>query len=817
MRRLSLVLVLALSAALPARAVPLGAGLVTIYRDSYGVPHIVGETREAMAYGAGHVLGRDRLFETDVIRRLGQGRLSEVLGAGQLEADQVMRRDFYDPADIAAQVAALPAEIRRQLQAFADGMNTAIAEQTANPAEMSVLFPALGYLPEPWTIEDSATVIMLFTIVFFAGEGAGGELENAAMLKQLVDHHGSLDAALPYWEDLLLRNDPQAAAVVPPGEEPPDPPFVSADHPSPEQLDLALLPGIEAAAAAWRESLERVRAVVEKLPLPRIGSYGLAATGERTAYGKGLLFGSPQAGFLAPSLFYEMGLHAPGIDCTGFTVPGLGPYIGIGWCNDHAWTLVAGNAGDQVDLTIETLCGATSYVFEGACVPMTGRTEVYHVRPSAAYQGPPIVETQVIFSTVHGTVFRFDDAAGVAYVFRRAQAGRFVETFLGSHALNFGRSLADVEEGLRGITATYNLLYADTEGNIAYRFTGFQPMRAPAVDHRLPTPGGGEHDWQGMIPFEQMPHVEDPAGGILHVNQGIDSKPISWWPRASDVFVARFGHTGADQTYFAEMDGLDIDAIKAANREIVGDRDIVTPRLAGLIDEALSASTGDLGEAYALFDSWRDEGYPRVDGNGDGLLDHPGVTVFGADYLGFPRSSLWGEFMARVWAPAGRQPPGPYVGRMGQTLAAIESPELFAADYATGWQQDLRDALSATLSSLEARFEGAPMSEWLSEAPVQEWEAVGLFAPRPMKVADHGTYSQIVDLGRREGWNIQPAGNGRADRVTDLAAGTGPHFDDQLELYENWEFKPMKMWARDYSADPESVEVLAYPGVLARG
>jgi len=149
---------LALLLATPARALT-GGGTVTITRDAFGVPHVVAETREAMAFGVGYALATDRLFETDVIRRLAEGRLSEILGGGDndamLVADETMRREFYDPADIDAQYARLPDEIRRLLQAFSDGFNVALAAQQANPAEQSVLFAALGYEPDLWRPQDS--------------------------------------------------------------------------------------------------------------------------------------------------------------------------------------------------------------------------------------------------------------------------------------------------------------------------------------------------------------------------------------------------------------------------------------------------------------------------------------------------------------------------------------------------------------------------------------------------------------------------------------------------------------------------------------
>ena len=196
---------------------------VTITRDAFGVPHVSAPSAEAAAYGVGYVLATDRLFETDVIRKLGQGRLSEILGPGPDDAtlvtDQEMRREFYDRADIERQYRSLPPNIQRLLRAYADGFNAALLAQQANPVERSVVFTALGYEPELWRPEDSLTVLMLFTTVNLAGEGGAGELSNAALLADLVGKHGR-EAGLRIWNDLLLPNDPDAPAVVPRGEGP---------------------------------------------------------------------------------------------------------------------------------------------------------------------------------------------------------------------------------------------------------------------------------------------------------------------------------------------------------------------------------------------------------------------------------------------------------------------------------------------------------------------------------------------------------------------------------------------------------------------
>jgi penicillin amidase len=817
---------LALLAAAPAGRAARPAR-VTIYRDPYGVPHVVGETREAASYGVGYALATDRLFETDVVRRLAQGRLSEIVGAGpdadgdgvgdQLEADMTMRREFFDREDIARQYRALPERIKAQLRAFASGFNAALLAQTADPLAASVVPVALAYVVEPWKPEDSLPVLMLFTMVFFAGEGASGELENAALLRDLVAERGAADG-LAIWKDLLLQNDPAAPAVIDPGEGPP-PQTITASEPSPAQLALALRGSVARAAAAERDAFETLRRVLERLPLPRIGSYGVAATGPRTAAGRGLLLGSPQAGFLAPAIFYELGLHWPGNDCTGFTVPGLGPFIGIGWCNGHAWTLVAGNAGDQVDTYAEELdpTNPRRYRFRGRWRTMTSRREVYLVKSTVPPSAPRIVTDEVL-ETVHGPVFFRE--GGVAYTHRRSQRGAFARTLLGADALTTGRSWREVERGLRSITATYNLLYADADGVIAYRFTGWQPVRAPGTDLRLPMPGDGSAEWVSTaLAFDRMPAVVGPAAGILHVNQGIDSKPISWWPRASDVFVGRVGHLRADRTTFAAERDLDIPRMKALNRVLIWERDTVTPQLAPIIEAALAGAPAgsDLEAARRIFEAWRDAGYPRRDDDGDGRVDDPGVAIFGADYLNIPASPLWERFIQEIWTPlAGRTPRGTFIGRLGQTVAAVEDPSLFSRPYGADAAGAFRRALAGALAELRGRFRGAPMTSWRIPVPETPFTAVGVLAPPPMRVIDHGSYSQIVDLGVGRGVNILPPGNGRADRALDLARNAldssafPRHFTDQIALYERFEFKPMRMRPAEYRGSAESVRVLVF-------
>ncbi|HVL82414.1 MAG TPA: hypothetical protein VM840_12570 [Actinomycetota bacterium] len=110
------------------------------------------------------------------------------------------------------------------------------------------------------------------------------------------------------------------------------------------------------------------------------------------------------------------------------------------------------------------------------------------------------------------------------------------------------------------------------------------------------------------------------------------------------------------------------------------------------------------------------------------------------------------------------------------------------------------------------------MSRWSSPAPSIRFDAIGLIAPARQPVVDHGTYSLIVRPAAGEGMSVLPPGNGRADRAADIALNTADgsfprHFTDQLELYRNFEFKPMRQ--HDYEATAERSETLVYVAARA--
>ncbi len=819
-------------------------GSATIYWDGYGVPHIEADSVEALAYGTGYAQAKQRLFLAHAIRLTAQGRLAELLGSDSLEADIEQRRNFYDAADVQRQYDALPDGIKAEFEGFSAGFNTGMEEVMLDPAQRPSLFDALGHQPEPWTPTDSVSVVALFTWVSFAGEGGGGQLANAELLGNLQNRLGR-KRGLATWNDLTFKNDPKAPFTASPGEGRKPPRHIRRERlPNAAQQRLARAYAATLGKTSRRMQAQAVRIaeIFKRAPLPRIGSYAAAISGKRTKSGGALLLGAPQTGLNTPPIFWQLGQHAPGRDCTGFTVPGLGPWTGIGWCNDHAWSLVAGNMGEQVDHYIEEVDpeNPRRYRWKGEWREMEVRTETFHANkcvPEVCKEpsGPQTV-TEEIESTVHGPVVARDEEAGIAITQRRAQRGEFAKSIPAVVGWNEATSMREFERATTdGATGSYNLLYGDADGNIFYRFTGYQPIRARGFDRRLPEPGDGSAEWRGMMPQSTMPRTANPKSGVLAANQGVETKPAQWWPNASGILVGQANRVGGNRRMIMRAGNLDVPALEALNPKLLERADVITPVFRKPLARALHRTKDKrLREAWTLWNEWRADGYPRVDSDGDGFYDHPAVVIFGGDHFDleaedYPREfwdlldkAVFGDELGKVPAPGGGY------SRLSRLKLALDGPKRASIPLARDYVDDLRTKRRETASGLiraallesfatlanEKNFGTTDMRKWLGKVPEQDFAALGVVAAPPIRGFDHGTYSHIVDPKAGVGRYILPPGNDSADGAPEIAAAMGgdypEHVVDQREIYEAYGFLDMPHTPTQYTAQPEQVQELTY-------
>ena len=845
---------------------------ITVYRDHYGVPHIEASDLQGVAYATGYVTATDRLLEMDFIRRLAEGTLSQLLGDLELSSDEFMRHEYLNTANIEGQLHSLDPHLRSLFAAYAQGVNDGATVVFNNPATRPELYNVLGVTSfTPWTSEDTVAIDMVFTMVTFGGEGAAGELDNAAMLQKLQPKYGQ-QAALQIFNDLYPPTFANAPTVIPAGDGPPDPGGGSpgqryaVSRPTAAQQALLSIPTVGQVAAARDSALQQVQAALRdfNIPVPHIGSFGAAVAGSRTTSHGGLLLGSPQSGLMSPPIFYEMGAHIPGVlDCEGFTVPGLGPAVGIGWCNQHAWTLIAGNEGDQADLYVEKINPANEhqYWFNGAWRDMTAITTTYHVNsdlplcPTPGMQfGPctPHDVNETDYYTVHGYVFQFDSTNNVAFDYRRAQTGVFLRSLYGALAWNTSKDFNAFWYGTDAFTATYNLLYVDSSGQIAYRFTGLQPAR-PGTDRRFPMPGTGNAEWQGFLNQCQMPNDQNPVRGYFAVNQGIESKPINWWPNSSSIDVGVQARLAHDQKLLATLHNAGMTDLQALDRPYLEGDDPYAATWYPIFAHAIqTAPPSDpmytqLQSALQYLNQWRTGGFKRSDTNNDNKEDHPALSIFETDNFVYGDGSATGgpwpaliasqmisQFEPLVFGNTTDHMTGTFLGKESVIYDALigHTSHAYVSDVDAFVRQAIESVIQADGGNGTYGFNTADMSQWLRPYPYQSFAAIGEgtftsqipgFPASPIPPAtkgwDHGSYSQVLDVGAATGENVNPEGNVAHDDSSDqqqesafiATNGATPppaNWEDQHDLYQGYQFKTMLMTHAQYSANPEQTLTL---------
>ena len=433
---------------------------VTIARDARGVPRITAEDADDAYAALGYVHAEDRLWQMEMQRRIGAGRLAEILGPKALPTDRFMRTlGLYRLAE--ASLPAMMPEVQRALEAYAGGINAWI---TRHKGPLPAEFLMLRYSPEPWTPAD--------TLVW-------GRL----MALQLSGD----------WTEKLLRDRltvtlaPEMMADLWPDYGPPPAGHAALDGPLADAL-LAALPPVLA---------------------PRLASNIWVVAGSRSKSGKPIMANDPHLEFHAPVLWYLAGLSAPGLEVTGATVPGV-PFHLLGHNRTIAWGCTTTHS-DTIDLFIEQADGDGYLTPEGRR-PFIAHTEVINVAGATPVtlevrqtrHGPVI--SDVLGERAQGRILALSATAlapsqlSAQAMWRVSRAATWQE---------FNQALADFD------APQQNFAYADTAGHIGMVSPGRVPIRRTATGGFARPGWTGAYDWIGWVPFDQLPRQFDPPSGII--------------------------------------------------------------------------------------------------------------------------------------------------------------------------------------------------------------------------------------------------------------------------------------------------------------
>jgi penicillin amidase len=468
---------------------------VTIRRDERGIPYIEAADETDLYFAQGYVTASDRLWQMELLRRTARGELAEIFGAGPensaLESDKQHRR--YGFARLAErQAVMLPPKLRAALEAYARGVN-AYAE-SLDAKSLPPEFQILQIKPRPWQPADSLAIGKLFDETLSTSWGT--ELTRAAFA----------DLPQSVREQLFPETSPLDVLLV--GKDQP----IKIKTSSLQQkatVGADTLQALAVAESARRESLERVGLYA----LDLAASNNWVVNGKHTVTGKPLLANDPHLNASAPSVWYMAHLSTPGNRVAGVSVAGL-PGIAIGHNEHMAWG-VTSLEPDVQDLYVEKFDteNPRRYLTPAGWREAEVRAEEIKVRKSQLGTATETVPIEVTV-TRHGPVVL--EREGKRYSLHWTALDPQANLSESFYLVNYARNWDDLRAAYRNYNGpAFNIVYADVRGHIGYQATGRFPIRKTG-NGTLPYDGSTDDgEWTGFIPYDAMPSVYDPPGGII--------------------------------------------------------------------------------------------------------------------------------------------------------------------------------------------------------------------------------------------------------------------------------------------------------------
>ncbi|UUW91908.1 penicillin acylase family protein [Pimelobacter simplex] len=810
-------------------------GEVRVVRDDAGIPQIYADSTHDLMLAQGFVAAQDRFFEMDVRRHATAGRLSELFGDAGLESDLVVRTlGWREVAE--DELPLLKPATRSALDAYAQGVNAYMESRSLS--EMSLEYTlldltGLDYKPEKWTAVDSIAWLkaMAWDLRGNLDEEIGRALASAAVGPERA---ADLYPSYPYDQHQPIV---QQGGVV--GKR-----FDQDAEAGGRRLlpRPPLDPDVTRALASVRRVLDGVPALLGKGD--GIGSNAWVVDGDRTDTGAPILANDPHLGISLPGVWTQVGLHCRSVspacpyDVAGFSFSGV-PGVVIGHNRDIAWGFT--NLGpDVTDLYVERVRGDT-WQYDGQQLPLTLRKEKIEVKggddveitvrstshgpllsdlaSAAADAGVDLTEDGLVDQVTDvGTAGLDDDgqehAVSLAWtaLTPRPTADALLALDRASDWNEFRAALSDFA------APGQNVVYADTQGHIGYQATGLVPIRRAGNDGRLPAAGWRrDTDWTGRhIPYDALPHVLDPASGIIATANQAVIDPGRYAPYLTSDWDLGYRSNRIDQLLAAD-DELSVDAMSAIQLDdwsAIGE--VLTPYLL-----EVDLPRGYYSDGQRLLRSWN---------------YREGADSAAAAYF----NAVWRQVLHRTFAdelPEGLRPDG------GDRWFAVVSALLPRAR-ATWWDDIstddkverrndiLRASMIAARDELTA-LESPDTDEWswgrlhrleLRSATLGE-SGIGiierLFNRGGWKVGGGSSLVNATSWDAREGYEVTTAPSMRmvvplddldAARWVNLTGVSGhafhPNYTDQTDLWARGETLPWAFSEDDVDKAGEDVLVL---------
>jgi len=443
---------------------------VDVYRDAYGVPHIVAQNEADLYKVTGYVSAQDRLWQMDLLRRVTQGRLSELFGEDLVKTDVVLRK-LRIPNNSEKLFKTLDKKQVKALQNFAAGVNQYIAEhQDDLPFEFSIL----DYKPDPWQAENSLNLVGYMAWSLEMGYKMEATLQ---VIKNKVGKEK--------WQELLPDYKQMNTTAYP-----------SFKFQEKIAIDTTLVAAIDKISSITPDIFT--------------GSNNWVVAGKKSTTGKPIFSNDMHLGLNSPGIWSQIHQMIPGkLNVTGVILPGE-PFVVAGH-NEHISWGMTNVMLDGSDFYIETLKpnDKSMYKFNGEWKKMEVRHEIIKVKDA-----DKPVEKDLYFThrgPVFTTISKLDIPA-VSMHWVGNEESREIEALYKLNRVTGWNDFLDAIKGFQSVSQ--NIAYADTEGNIGIHLAGRIPIRKAPGYHFFPG-DTDQYDWKSYIPFDSLPYEYNPQRGYV--------------------------------------------------------------------------------------------------------------------------------------------------------------------------------------------------------------------------------------------------------------------------------------------------------------
>lgn len=443
---------------------------VNVYYDTYGIPHIYGKNEKDAFRTLGYVHAQDRLWQMELLRRIGKGGLSEVFGKDLLGTDKL-----FITLGINENSKKTVAKLNKndegvQLSlAYLDGINQFIAEGPT-PIE----FYLTGIEKEEFTLKDIYNTMGYMAFSFAMAH------KTDPLLTNIKNKLGEI-----YLEDLEIAIDTATTLIH------------NYNQNNIQNTVTAML----------TKGLEKT-----SIPLFE-GSNSWVIAPEKTKNGKVIFANDPHIGFSQPSVWYEAHVITPTYEKYGYHLAGV-PFPILGHDRNLAYGMTMFE-NDDVDFYYEEEhpTETTKYKSQKGWSDYEVISKTIKVKDSG----------EVKFSykkTNHGPILNGianqitgERPISMSWVYTEGDN----KVMKGLYGLSKAKNKEEFELALPNIHAPgLNIMYGDAKGTIAW-WASARLYEIPDSTHTkfIFEPNTGlEH--KKMLPFSKNPQAVNPPSHYVY-------------------------------------------------------------------------------------------------------------------------------------------------------------------------------------------------------------------------------------------------------------------------------------------------------------